>query len=299
MTQAQSITAVLKDLKEITGVTLQLDPSQSEDLEHAVAQLHRLCNAYHEKYNRSHFLQSLLYSSNSAYEINEQATKLHIKPEELRVFFLLETAEQSDDTLLTVLQSLFPSRTGAYVFPANQNQIVILHPFTESPSAKRLERLAHSMVDTLNAEALVSVKATYSAPFQGLTSLSELYQNACLSLKIGQLFASGKTVFSCDHLGVGGLIYQLPKEACDRFLNEVFRNDIPDTLDFELVSTINRFFMNNLNIAETARQLHMHRNTLIYRLEQIQKKTDLDLRNFEDALTFKIALMVMNFKNTN
>lgn len=299
MTQAQSLTAVLNDLKEITGVTLQLDPSQSEDLEHAVTQLSRLCNAYHEKYNRSHFLQSLLHSNNSAYEINEQATKLHIKQEELRVFFLLETAEQSDDTLLAVLQSLFPSRTGSYVFRANQNQIVILHPFTESPSEERLERLAHSMVDTLNAEALVSVKVAYSSPFLGLTSLCDRYQNACLTLKIGQLFTSGKHVFSCNHLGVGGLVYQLPQDACERFLNEVFQNDIPNTLEFELVSTINRFFMNNLNIAETARQLHMHRNTLIYRLEQIQKKTGLDLRNFEDALTFKIALMVMNYRNVN
>ena len=145
-------------------------------------------------------------------------------------------------------------------------------------------------------EALTSVQASCSLPIQHLSQLAEAFQKAALALKVGKLFNSEQNVFLYNRLGIGRLIYQLPISVCDDFLHEIFAEEIPNSLEPELSSTIDRFLQNNLNIAETARQLHMHRNTLIYRLEQIKKRTGLDLRNFEDAMTFKTAVMVMNYR---
>lgn len=299
MTQKQTLTSVLDELKKLTGVSLQLTEAPSEDEAYAVSQLSKLCNAYKEKFDRTHFLRDLLHSDLSIYEIDERAERLHIKAEEKRVLFLLESVEQADNTVITILNSLFPPQTGTFIFSVSETQTAVIQPVSNLLTSEQLTQLSHSIVDTLNTEALVSIKVAYSSPFSHLSELSEAYKKNCLALKIGRLFTSGQNIFSYDQLGVGRLIFQLPDQICEDFLNEVFHQQIPDTLEAELVSTINRFFLNNLNIAETARQLHMHRNTLIYRLEQVQKKTGLDLRNFEDALTFKVALMVWNYRNVN
>lgn len=299
MTQKQTLTDVLDELKKLTGVSLQLTDAQSDDEAYAASQLSKLCNAYKEKFDRTHFLRELLCSSLSTYEIDERAERLHIKTEENRVLFLLESAEQTDNIVTTILNSLFPPQTGTFIFSISETQTAVIQPISDTTTTQQLTQLSHSIVDTLNAEALISVKVAYSSPFSQLSDLSDAYTKNHLALRIGQLFTSGQTVFSYQQLGVGRLIYQLPNQVCEDFLNEVFKGQIPETLEAELISTVNRFFLNNLNIAETARQLHMHRNTLIYRLEQIQKKTGLDLRNFEDAITFKIALMVWNYRNVN
>lgn len=297
MTHQQSLTTILNELKQITGVPLQVETSSPEDLELAVSQLKKLCSAYKETYDRTHFLKRLLHTSLPAYDIADEARKLHIKPDERRALFLLQTAAPADEAVFSILKSLFPDQMGTFVFPVTETLTAVIQTISKSESnSEHLTLIASSVVDTLNTEALISVKVAYSVPLHHLSELSEAYQKGHLALKIGQLFSSEQSIFSYDELGIGRLIYQLPEETCIEFLNEVFKNQVPETLDPELISTINRFFLNNLNIAETARQLHMHRNTLIYRLEQVQKRTGLDLRNFEDAMIFKVALMVMNYR---
>lgn len=150
-------------------------------------------------------------------------------------------------------------------------------------------------MDTLNTEALAHVHLSYSSVIETLADLPESFRETSLALKVGKLFYSEQTIFPYNELGIGRLIYQLPVTLCESFLKELFGEDIPESFDEDTTVTINRFFQNSLNIAETSRQLHMHRNTLIYRLEQIQKRTGLDLRLFEDAMTFKIATMVINY----
>ena len=161
-----------------------------------------------------------------------------------------------------------------------------------------MRQVARMIVDTLNMEALTQVHLSYSSVIETLAELSGAFKETSLALKVGKLFYPEQTIFPYNELGIGRLIYQLPVTLCENFLKEIFGEEVPETLDEETSVTISRFFQNNLNIAETSRQLHMHRNTLIYRLEQIQKRTGLDLRNFEDAMTFKIATMVMNYLHT-
>ena len=176
--------------------------------------------------------------------------------------------------------------------------VAILRPVKAAESEQEISQLAHMIVDTLNAEALTQVWVAYSGVIGHLTDLAGAWQETSLALKVGKLFYSEQTVFPYNRLGIGRLIYRLPVPICEGFLKELFGNDIPDSMDEETMATINRFLHNNLNIAETSRQLHMHRNTLIYRLDQVEKRTGLDLRRFEDAMTFKIASLVMNYLQT-
>ena len=162
-----------------------------------------------------------------------------------------------------------------------------------------MRHIAETIVDTLNTEALIRVRLSYSSVMNTLVDIQKAFQETNLALKVGRLFYSEQNIFPYNELGIGRLIYRLPVSLCENFLSEIFGSPIPKTLDPELMATVNRFFLNNLNIAETARQLHMHRNTLIYRLEQIEKQTGLDLRLFDDAMTFKIAMMVINYLKGN
>ena len=118
-----------------------------------------------------------------------------------------------------------------------------------------------------------------------------------MALDVGKIFYSHKKVIAYGNLGIGRLIYQLPLPLCKMFIKEIFDDKTPDDFDEETLTTINKFFENNLNVSETSRQLYIHRNTLVYRLDKLQKSTGLDLRVFEDAITFKIALMVVKYMN--
>ena len=147
----------------------------------------------------------------------------------------------------------------------------------------------------LNSEAMSSVRIAYGTIISEIQQISRSYKEARMALNVGKIFYSEKRIHAYSRLGIGRLIYQLPVNLCEMFMNEVFTEQMPDSFDEETLGTINKFFENNLNVSETARQLFVHRNTLVYRLEKLQKSTGLDIRVFDDALTFKIALMVVNY----
>lgn len=298
MENRQELDRALSELKKITGLSLDMQADNPEDLEHALTQLHCLTNAYKEKYNKNHFLQSLMTDTIPAFDIYERATRLHIEAELPRVLFLVETKSIPDDTIFEVLKHLFPSQSKTSLVSMGGKHIAILRPVKSGELAEDFNRIAHIIVDTLNTEALTSAQAAYSGRMESLLELPTAFRETNLALQVGRLFYSGQNVFPYNQLGIGRLIYQLPVSLCERFLHEIYGEDIPKAFDEEATATINKFFQNNLNIAETARQLHMHRNTLIYRLEQIEKRTGLDIRRFEDAMTFKIAAMVINYLQT-
>lgn len=289
----------LNELKRLTGIALAVTAEDSEQEQLALEQIRCLCLAYREKYNKNDFLMGLMTGGVPSYDVQQRAARLHIAPEENRILFLIEMKEP-DEIVGEILKNLFPSQTKAYIVPVSKERLAVLYPFHETKDSKdsadeHARHLAHAIVDTLNAEALAHVQVSFSQMIPSLLELSGAFREASLALKVGKLFYPEQTVFPYNELGIGRLIYQLPVSLCESFLQEVFLDKIPDKLDDETLLTINRFLQNNLNIAETSRQLHMHRNTLIYRLEQIEKRTGLDLRQFEDAMTFKIATMVMNY----
>lgn len=298
MEHATQLGSAVNELQRITGIRLEVTADSVEEEERALKQIRCLCNAYKEKFNKNHFLKNLMTGTVSSMEIMEDAQRLHIAPEERRILFLLEKKGPLNDTVMEILKNLFPSQTKSYLIPMTECMLAVLRPLRSSESEQEVSRLAHMIVDTLNTEALTQVWVAYSGVMEQLTDLNGAWQDTSLALRVGRLFYSEQTVFPYNRLGIGRLIYQLPTPICEGFLKELFGNDIPDSMDEEMTATINRFLQNNLNIAETSRQLHMHRNTLIYRLDQVEKRTGLDLRRFEDAMTFKIASLVMNYLQT-
>ena len=297
MDYTSELDRALSELKRITGVAVSVKADTPEETELALSQIRCLCAAYKEKYNKADFLKSLMTEGIPSYDVGDRAARLHIDPEEKRVLFLLE-ARTIDDTLTEILKNLFPSRSKTYLVPMSENRISVLRPLKSGETAESMRQIARTIVDTLNMEALTHVQLSYSSVIDTLADLSSAFRETSLALQVGKLFYSEQTVFPYNELGIGRLIYQLPVSICERFLEEIFGKEIPEAFDDVSTATINRFFQNNLNLAETSRQLHMHRNTLIYRLEQIQKRTGLDLRTFEDAMTFKIATMVINYLHT-
>lgn len=294
MDHTQELQKALQELRRITGITLNVTAESPEQAEQALTQIRCLCTAYKEKYNKTDFLQSLLTGGIPPYDIHDRASRLHISTDDKRVLFLLETKTR-DDTVTEILKSLFPSQTKTYLVPVSSNASAILRSIRAGETMDDIRNIACTIVDTLNTEALAHVRLAYSSIINTLADLPGAFREASLALKVGKLFYSEQTIFPYNELGIGRLIYGLPIPLCESFLKEIFGTDVPDSFDDDTTATINRFFQNNLNIAETSRQLHMHRNTLIYRLDQIQKHTGLDLRLFEDAMTFKVATMVLNY----
>ena len=296
MEYTPELTKALAELQRVTGIKLEVPGSTATDNDLALEQIRNLIAAYKEKYNKTHFLQSLLTDQTALLDVNDRALRFHIDPEECRILMLVETKAAMVDTVVEVLKNLFPVRTKTYIIPVTERQIAILMPVKSKEGVdEEHRRLCDTIVATLNMEALVHVRMAYSTPITALTDLPFAFRENALSLRVGRLFYSDREVFSPNRLGIGRLIYELPMDLCKNFLREIFGTDIPDASDKEAIDVINKFIQNNLNIAETARQLHMHRNTLIYRLEQMENRTGLDLRQFEDAMTFRIASMVMNY----
>ena len=280
MANTSEVEKGLNELKRLTGITLAVTTEDSEQEQMALEQIRCLCLAYREKYNKNDFLMGLMTGGVPSYDVQQRAARLHIAPEENRILFLIEIKEP-DEIIGEILKNLFPSQTKAYIVPVSEKRLAVLYPFYETKDSKdsadeHARHLAHAIVDTLNAEALAHVQVSFSQMIPSLLELSGAFREASLALKVGKLFYPEQTVFPYNELGIGRLIYQLPVSLCESFLQEVFLDKIPDKLDDETLLTINRFLQNNLNIAETSRQLHMHRNTLIYRLEQIEKHTGLD-----------------------
>ena len=263
-----------------------------------VCQIRALAAACSEKNDKTQFLKDLLLGQYRDSEIASRARRLHLHPEAVRILFLIEPRTRQDEHALATVRSLFGSRSRDVVLEMEDSRIVVIREIASPSEADDSEQTASILVDMLGTEALTPACVSYSKPAEDLSRLPDAYREACTALEIGRTFYAERSVFGYDRLGIGRLIYQLPADICEMFLDEVFKDQSLSDLDEESLITIRTFFENNLNMAETARQLYVHRNTLIYRFEKLQKKYGLDVRTFEDALTFKIAMLVTDYMKT-
>ena len=260
--------------------------------EMGVSQLSNLLFAYKEKMDRNRFVQNLLLDNMLLVDVYNQARKMKIPIEYRRCVFLIEPKQESNNLVLETLRGLFVTGSGDFVTAVDEHQIILVKAFEQMEGYPEVSQVAKMIADTLNMEAMVSVRVAYGTLVEELKDVSKSYKEASMALDVGKVFYVEKNILAYNELGIGRLIHQLPLSLCDMFLKEVFDGDIQGLFEDEELTTVFSFFENNLNISETARQLYVHRNTLVYRLEKIQKKTGLDVRKFDDALTFKIAIMV-------
>ena len=261
----------------------------------AVCQIRSLIEAYSEKNDKNAFMQKLLLGSYSEVEAFNRAKKLHISSSCQRAVFLVETRQAGDEHALTLIRNIFSARTHDFITSVDDRGIIIVRELVSTETYENLEATAHMLVDMLGAEAMTQAWVAYSNVANGLRDLANAYKEARMVLEIGKIFYSERNVFGYRKLGIGRLIYQLPEEVCEMFIEEIFDGESLEVIDGETLNIIRTFFENNLNLSETSRQLYVHRNTLVYRFEKIQKRFGLDLRSFEDALTFKIAMLVSGY----
>ena len=261
----------------------------------AAFQLQNLLVAYKERYDKDNFIKSLLMDNLLLVDIYNRAMKLHIETDMRRSVFIIETKHEKDTNALETVRSLFADKSRDFITAVDEKYIILVRELKASEDYADLEKTAHVLVDMLNTEALSKVHVAYGTIVNEIKDVSRSYKEAKIALDVGKIFYSGRNVVAYNNLGIGRLIYQLPMPLCKMFIKEIFDGKSPDDFDEETITTINKFFENSLNVSETSRQLYIHRNTLVYRLDKLQKSTNLDLRVFEDAITFKIALMVVKY----
>ena len=228
-------------------------------------------------------------------QIYNRAKKLHIETDVKRIVFIIETKTEKDTNALETVRTLFSSKTKDFITAVDEKNIILVKEIKPSETYEDMRKTAKVIVDMLNTEAMSSVNVAYGTIVNEIKEVSRSYKEAKLALDVGKIFYSDRKIIAYSNLGIGRLIYQLPLPLCKMFIKEIFDGKSPDEFDEETLTTINKFFENSLNVSETSRQLYIHRNTLVYRLDKLQKSTGLDLRVFEDAITFKIALMVVKY----
>ncbi len=254
---------------------------------------------YDEKYDRNNFIKNVVLDNVLPADILVKARELHFNAEVSRVVLLIRILSTNDVSAYDVIQNLFPDKNKDFVFNISESDIVLVKEVHENIETSDLEKLAKSISDTLSSEFYTRVNVGIGTVIEGVSDLARSFKEAQIALEVGKVFDTEKTIVSYENLGIARLIYHLPTTLCETFLREVFKKGSIDSLDHETLFTIQKFFENNLNVSETSRKLFVHRNTLVYRLEKIKKLTGLDLREFDHAIIFKIALMVKKYLSAN
>ena len=258
-------------------------------------QLQNLLVAYKERFDKDNFVKNLLLDNLLLVDIYNRAKKLHIDTEARRVVFIVETNREKDGNELEKVRGYLGSKSKDFITAVDEKNIIVVKEVLENESYNDLNKTAELILNLFHINDDQEIHISYGTIVNEIKEVSRSYKEARMALDVGKIFFEERNIVAYSTLGIGRLIYQLPIPLCKMFIKEIFDGKSPDEFDEETLTTINKFFENSLNVSETSRQLYIHRNTLVYRLDKLQKSTGLDLRVFEDAITFKIALMVVKY----
>lgn len=260
----------------------------------AAFQIQNLLVAYKERFDKDNFIKNLLLDNLLLVDIYNRSKKLHIDTEVKRVVFIVEMNNEKDLNGLEMVRGLFGGKTKDFITAVDEKSVIVVKEVGQNEGYDDMNKTARGILDLFSANGS-SVHIAYGTIVNEIKEVSRSYKEAKMALDVGRIFFGERDVIAYSTLGIGRLIYQLPIPLCKMFIKEIFDGKSPDEFDEETLTTIYKFFENSLNVSETSRQLYIHRNTLVYRLDKLQKSTGLDLRVFEDAITFKIALMVVKY----
>lgn len=258
-------------------------------------QIQNLLVAYKERFDKDNFIKNLLLDNLLLVDIYNRSKKLHIDTDVRRIVYIVETNTDKEVNSLEVVRSIVGNKTRDFITAVEEKSVIVVKEVGEQESYEDLCKKARHLKDMLANEGMPNAVIALGTIVNEIKDVSRSYKEAKMTLDVGKIFYSDRSVIAYSNLGIGRLIYQLPIPLCKMFIKEIFDGKSPDEFDEETLTTINKFFENSLNVSETSRQLYIHRNTLVYRLDKLQKSTGLDLRTFEDAITFKIALMVVKY----
>ena len=258
-------------------------------------QIQNLLVAYKERFDKDNFIKNLLLDNLLLVDIYSRSKKLHIQTDVPRACLIIETGSGKDSNVLEITRTHFGANSKDFITAVDENNVIVVKELSETDAVHEIEKAARALETYLQKEGLKNVRISYGTIVHEIKEVSRSYKEAKMALDVGKIFFGERAIIAYSELGIGRLIYQLPIPLCKMFIREIFGGKSPDEFDEETLTTIYKFFENSLNVSETSRQLFIHRNTLVYRLDKIQKSTGLDLRVFEDAITFKIAMMVVKY----
>ncbi|MFT3983203.1 MAG: helix-turn-helix domain-containing protein [Lachnospiraceae bacterium] len=261
----------------------------------AAFQIQNLLIAYKERFDKDNFVKNLLLDNLLLVDIYSRSQKLHIDTDARRIVIIVETVNDKEVNALESVRNLFSSRTKDFITAVDEKNIIVVRELSTAEGYEETEKAARQILSLFNTREESGIHVSFGTIVNEIREVSRSYKEAKMALDVGRIFFDERDVIAYSELGIGRLIYQLPIPLCKMFIKEIFDGKSPDDFDEETLTTINKFFENSLNVSETSRQLYIHRNTLVYRLDKLQKSTGLDLRVFEDAITFKIALMVVKY----
>ena len=258
-------------------------------------QIESLLVAYKERFDKDNFVKNLLLDNLLLVDIYSRSKKLRMPTEKSRVVILVQAANSREINMLELVKAAFGTSAKEFITAVDEKDVIILKDLAEHETGADIDRYAKSIIEQLTKDGANGVRVAYGTTVREIKDVSRSYKEAKMAIDVGKIFFEDKQVVAYSELGIGRLIYQLPIPLCKMFIREIFGGKSPDDFDDETLTTIHKFFENSLNVSETSRQLFIHRNTLVYRLDKLQKTTGLDLRVFEDAITFRIALMVVKY----
>ena len=258
-------------------------------------QIQNLLVAYKERFDKDNFIKNLLLDNLLLVDIYSRSKKLHIQTDVSRVVIIVESENGKDNNSLELTRAHFGNNSKDFITAVDENNVIVVKDLSDGDTGEEVDKSAKQLVSFLQKESVKGVRIAYGTVIKEIKEVSRSYKEAKMALDVGKIFFDERDVIAYSELGIGRLIYQLPIPLCKMFIREIFDGKSPDDFDDETLTTIHKFFENSLNVSETSRQLFIHRNTLVYRLDKLQKTTGLDLRVFEDAITFKIALMVVKY----
>ncbi len=250
---------------------------------------------YDEKHDKATFIKNIILDNILPGDIYVRSNELHFPVDTPYIVFLIRQVDKTDVGAVDVVQNLFPDKQRDFVISISEQDMVLVKEVRMNVETKEFIKLAKEIEETINTELYIKTVIGIGTVAPGLKDLAVSYKEAQAAIEVGKVFDTEKNIISYENLGIGRLIYQLPTTMCEMFLSEVFKKNSIDALDQETLFTIQKFFENNLHVSETSRKLFVHRNTLVYRLEKIKKITGLDLREFDHAIIFKVALMVKRY----
>lgn len=271
------------------------DERSSKDIEMFSAYISSVKQMHNDKYDRANFIKNILADSVLPGDIFLKSKELHLAYDTDRAVFALQYDEIRGVDVYDIISGLFPDNGKDFVIDLDNSMIAVVKEVKIGISTAELEKIARQITDTVTSEAMVNIRLGIGTVATNIRDIAKCYKEARIALEVGKVFDGEKNIINYENLGIARLIYQLPTTLCELFLSEIFKKESIDSLDQETLYTIQKFFENNLNVSETSRQLYVHRNTLVYRLDKVRKITGLDLRIFDHAIVFKVALMVKKY----